>query len=48
MIVLRGDVSVAAVPEPETYTLMISGLLVVAAVAKRRRQRRDRPRPFGH
>jgi hypothetical protein len=44
-IVLRG--AVAAVPEAETYTLMISGLLVVAGVAKRRRQRRDTPQPFG-
>ena len=37
MVVLRGDVAVAAVPEPGTAALMISGLLVVASVARRRR-----------
>jgi hypothetical protein len=39
-LVLRGDVAVAAaVPEPETYVLMLAGLLVVARIANRRRQR---------
>jgi PEP-CTERM motif len=42
-VVIRGEVAVAAVPEPGTYALMISGLLVVASVARRRRQRRDTP-----
>ena len=38
-LVLRGDVfNVAAVPEPETYALMLAGLLVLARVAHRRRQ----------
>ena len=43
VLVLRGDVagSVAAVPEPETYLLMVAGLAAVAGVARRRRQRRD-------
>jgi hypothetical protein len=36
-LVIRGDVAVAAIPEPETYALMIGGLLVVASVARRRR-----------
>jgi hypothetical protein len=35
-LVLRGDVAVAAVPEPGTYALMLTGLLVVASVARRR------------
>jgi hypothetical protein len=39
-LVLRGDVAfAAAVPEPETYVLMLAGLLVVARIANRRRQR---------
>ena len=38
-LVLRGDVAVAAVPEPETYALMLAGLLFLARVAQRRRQR---------
>ena len=42
-LVLRGDVAVAAVPEPETYVLMLAGLLVVARVAQRRRQRSSAP-----
>ena len=43
VLVLRGDVAgtVAAVPEPETYLLMVAGLAAVAGVARRRRQRRD-------
>ena len=40
-LVLRGDVGVPAVPEPGTYMLLFTGLLVVAAVAHRRRQRGD-------
>ena len=40
-LVIRGDVAIAAVPEPETYALMLGGLLVVASVARRRRHRRD-------
>jgi hypothetical protein len=40
--VLRGDVvGVAAVPEPETYALMLAGLLSIAGIARRRRQRHD-------
>jgi len=45
-LVIRGDIAVAAVPEPETYALMLGGLLVVASVAHRRRQRRDAPQGF--
>ena len=41
VLVLRGDVAVAAVPEPETYLLMLAGLAAVAGVARRRGQRRD-------
>ena len=43
VLVLRGDVAgaVAAVPEPETYLLMVAGLAAVTGVAQRRRQRRD-------
>jgi hypothetical protein len=42
VLVLRGDVAgaVAAVPEPETYLLMVAGLAAVAGVARRRGQRR--------
>jgi len=36
---LTGSVNyVAAVPEPETYAMMLSGLVVVGAVARRRRK----------
>ena len=42
-LVLRGDVAVAAVPEPETYLLMLAGLLVIARVAHARRQRGGSP-----
>ena len=38
-LVLRGDIAVAAVPEPGTYMLMVTGLLAMTAVAQRRRQR---------
>ena len=39
-LVVRGDVAaVVAVPEPETYALMLGGLLAVASVVRRRRQR---------
>jgi hypothetical protein len=42
-LVLRGTVvSVAAVPEPETYLLMATGLLTVAWLARRRRDPRLR------
>jgi len=37
-LVLRGDVAVAAVPEPGTYLLLFCGLVVMANVAQRRRQ----------
>jgi hypothetical protein len=38
--VIRGDVSaIAAVPEPETYLLLLAGLAAVASVAKRRQRR---------
>ncbi|HZW72943.1 MAG TPA: choice-of-anchor D domain-containing protein, partial [Caldimonas sp.] len=38
--VIRGDVSaVAAVPEPETYLLLLAGLAAVASVARRRQRR---------
>jgi hypothetical protein len=35
---LLDDVSVVAVPEPETYALFAAGLLALAAVARRRRR----------
>ena len=39
---LRGDVvGVAAVPEPETYVLMLAGLLALGRIAQRRRHRRE-------
>lgn len=34
-VVLRGDVAVAAVPEPETYALLLAGLLMVARRLRR-------------
>jgi len=45
-LVVRGDVAgaVAAVPEPETYLLMVAGLVVMTAVARRRRPGRCPPR----
>jgi hypothetical protein len=45
-LVVRGDVAgaVAAVPEPETYLLMVAGLAVMTAVARRRRPGRCPPR----
>jgi len=45
-LLIRGDVAVAAIPEPETYLLMVTGLFVVASVAHRRRQRRNPERVF--
>ena len=42
-VVLRGDVAVAAVPEPETYLLMLAGLLAVARRLHSRRQRGGGP-----
>ena len=40
VLVLRGDIGVtAAVPEPETYALLLAGLLVIGRVAHARRQR---------
>jgi hypothetical protein len=39
MAVLDGDVLVSAVPEPETYALMLAGLAVVGATAKRKASR---------
>jgi len=43
VLVLRGDVAgaVAAVPEPETYLLMLAGLAAMAGVARRRGHGRD-------
>ena len=43
VLVLRGDVAgaVAAVPEPETYVLMLAGLAAVAGVGRRRRHGRQ-------
>ena len=39
-LVLRGDViGVAAVPEPETYALMLTGLGVVGFLSRSRRSR---------
>ena len=43
-LVLRGNISVAAVPELETYMPMLAGLLVIARVAHARRQRGGSPR----
>jgi len=41
-LVLRGEASaVAAVPEPETYALMLAGLLMVARMAHARRRWRE-------
>ena len=38
-LILRGDVlTTAPVPEPETYALMLSGLLLLGGVARRRRK----------
>ncbi len=37
LVVRPGDVLVPAVPEPETYALMLAGLAVVGAVARRRK-----------
>jgi hypothetical protein len=40
VLVLRGDIGVtAAVPEPETYALLLAGLLVIGRIAHARRQR---------
>lgn len=36
LVVFARDVTVSAVPEPETYTLMLAGLVAVAFVARRR------------
>ena len=46
VLVLRGDVAgaVTAVPEPETYLLMVAGLAAVAGAARRRGQRCARAR----
>jgi hypothetical protein len=33
-----GDISVAAVPEPETYAMFLAGLGLMGAIARRRRQ----------
>ena len=42
-LVIRGDVAtVAAVPEPETYLMLVAGLAAVAGVAKRRQRREAR------
>jgi hypothetical protein len=41
-LVLRGEVaSVAAVPEPETYALMLGGLLAVIGARRARRGERE-------
>jgi hypothetical protein len=39
LAVRPGDVLVAAVPEPETYALMLAGLALVGAAAKRKARR---------
>jgi len=41
-LVLRGDVATVAVPEPETYLMLVAGLAAVAGVAKRRQRREAR------
>ncbi len=40
-----GELTVAAVPEPETYALMLAGLGLVAYMARRRRQTGFTPLP---
>jgi hypothetical protein len=37
MAVLDGDVLISPIPEPETYALMLAGLAVVGAAARRRK-----------
>src|SRR6185295_14401256 len=39
---IRGNI-VAAVPDPETYALILGGLAIVAGVARRRARREDDP-----
>ncbi len=39
MAVRRGDVPAAVVPEPQTYALLLAGLIALAAVARRRERR---------
>ena len=44
LTLIGGDV-VGAIPEPETYALMLAGLIAVAVVRRRRRVAADAPRP---
>lgn len=39
MAVRNGDIAAAPVPEPQTYALLLAGLIALAAVARRRELR---------